>query len=534
MIRGTYDFRFTVEDDQGCKAHDSVQIFNDSPLASFTDNALPGCSPVIVTFTNQSVNATDYLWDFGDGSTSDLANPVHQFTNPGNSVQYYNVKLSAISGNSCIHTTNGYITVYPNPPLSITTYPEMACSPAEVILTSTPGGYSYAWDFGDGVQEKGDFNVIHTFTNDNADDVTYTVQLISTSFFGCLDTGLTRITVHPSPVAAFTANPESQMMPDRTVTITNNTSPGNWTYFWQFGDDSTSVSRDPGTHTYPGPHNYTIRLLVKGTYCADSAVQSVEVVPHPPVAEFKPILPGCQPLTIQFENTSAYSTTFLWEFGDGAVSNKPNPEYTYYEPGKYKIKLTAWGDGGEDTYSTVNDVWVLPKSYFEIAPRIVYVNDQEVHFFNLSDNGKTFEWDFGDGTGSTEMNPTHMYSKEGNYDVLLHVWTENECYDLYTMETAVLVEPTGKIVFPNAFRPESPIEENRVFKPGVLDHVEEYHLMIFNRWGELIFESNDQEIGWDGYVDDKMSKQDVYVWKVEGKYSNGQTFVQSGDVTLMH
>ncbi len=72
-------------------------------------------------------------------------------------------------------------------------------------------------------------------------------------------------------------------------------------------------------------------------------MQSVEIVPHPPVAEFKPILPGCQPLTIQFENTSAYSTSFLWEFGDGAVSNKPNPEYTYYEPGKYKIKLTAMG-----------------------------------------------------------------------------------------------------------------------------------------------------------------------------------------------
>ena len=75
---------------------------------------------------------------------------------------------------------------------------------------------------------------------------------------------------------------------------------------------------------------------------------------------------------------------------------------------------------------------------------------------------------------------------------------------------------------------------SRIFKPGVLDHVEEYHLMIFNRWGELIFESHNQEVGWDGYADGKMSKQDVYVWKVEGKYSNGQTFVQSGDVTLMH
>jgi gliding motility-associated-like protein len=324
------------------------------------------------------------------------------------------------------------------------------------------------------------------------------------------------------------------MMPDRTVYFTNTTQSGNWIYQWRFGDDIVSTERDPGPHTYPGPADYLVTLVVRGEHCSDSTWQSVEILPHPPVAEFKPVEPGCMPLTIQFENTSSYSNSYLWEFGDGAVSNKPNPEYTYYEPGTYKIKLTAWGDGGTDTYSTVNNVWVLPNAYFEIAPRFVYVNDQEVHYFNLSDNGDIYLWDFGDGTGSSDMSPTHLYTKEGNYDVTLNVWTANDCYDLYVLETAVLVEPTGRIVFPNVFRPESPIEENRVFKPGVIDHVEEYHLMVFNRWGELIFESFDKDTGWDGYVDGKMAKQDVYVWKVEGKYSGGQTFGQSGDVTLMH
>jgi gliding motility-associated-like protein len=124
--------------------------------------------------------------------------------------------------------------------------------------------------------------------------------------------------------------------------------------------------------------------------------------------------------------------------------------------------------------------------------------------------------------------------EEGSFDVTLNVWTENGCYDLYVLEEGVLVEPSGKIIFPNAFRPESPLAENRVFMPGVIDNVSEYHLMIFNRWGELIFESFDKDIGWDGTVDGKMSKQDVYVWKVEGKYSNGLGFLESGDVTLMH
>jgi gliding motility-associated-like protein len=533
-LRGEYDLTFTVTDDHGCKASDSITIYSDSPLSSFTTNAVPGCSPVHAGFFNQSDNATSYLWDFGDGFTSNQENPYHDFVNQSSSVEYFNIRLTAISAYGCVHTSNDYITVYPNPELTIVTYPEKACAPADILLSSTPGGFSYYWDFGDGNQEGGNFNIMHTFENHTDRDTAFLVSLVSTSFFGCEDTGYTQIIVHPAPQAAFTADPPSQMMPDRTVYFTNTTQSGNWIYQWRFGDDIVSTERDPGPHTYPGPADYLVTLVVRGEHCSDSTWQSVEILPHPPVAEFKPVEPGCMPLTIQFENTSSYSNSYLWEFGDGAVSNKPNPEYTYYEPGTYKIKLTAWGDGGTDTYSTVNNVWVLPNAYFEIAPRFVYVNDQEVHYFNLSDNGDIYLWDFGDGTGSSDMSPTHLYTKEGNYDVTLNVWTANDCYDLYVLETAVLVEPTGRIVFPNVFRPESPIEENRVFKPGVIDHVEEYHLMVFNRWGELIFESFDKDTGWDGYVDGKMAKQDVYVWKVEGKYSGGQTFGQSGDVTLMH
>jgi PKD repeat protein len=533
-IRGTYSLTFTVEDDHGCKGEDSINIINDSPLASFTSDAVPGCSPVHVKFTNASDNAVSYLWDFDDGSTSPLSDPEHLFTNSSNSIEYFNVNLTAVSQYGCTHSTNAYVTAYPNPELTIAAFPDEVCSPDEVLLSAIPGGFNYAWNFGDGQQENGHFNIMHPFENLTEKDTSYAVQLVSTSFFGCEDTGYVSILVHPSPAAAFSVSPLSQMMPETTVELTNDTEPGLWNYLWRFGDNTISTDRDPGSHVYPGPDEYLIYLVVSSVHCADSAWQSVEIVPHPPVAEFKPVAPGCMPLTIQFENTSSYSNTFLWEFGDGAVSNKPNPEYTYYEPGTYKIKLTAWGDGGADTYSTINDVWVLPNAYFEIAPRFVFVNDQAVHFFNLSDEGDIYFWDFGDGTGSEEMSPTHVYNSEGTYDVTLNVWTQNDCYDLYVMETAVIVEPTGKIVFPNVFRPESPIEENREFKPGVIDHVDEYHLMIFNRWGELIFETFNKDTGWDGYAGGVMSKQDVYIWKVEGKFSGGKVFVETGDVTLMH
>ncbi len=534
VIPGFYVLRLTVFDNNGCSALDSIILFNDSPTSSFSSNASPDCSPLTVSFINLSKGAASYHWNFGDGSSSNLENPIHVFRNNTSSLDYFNVEMTAISANNCRHTTNEYVTVYPDPDVQIRSYPEVACAPADVLFSATPGGYSYNWDFGDGAAMAGSFNIMHTFENSTDRDTSFHVTLEAVSFFNCLDTAHAFITVHPSPVASFTADPVSQMMPDRTVTVINATPEGKWTYEWNFGDGSFSGDRNPGSHMYEGPDQYLITLKVNGEHCSDSTWTSVEIVPHPPVAEFTPVEPGCMPLTIQFENKSLYSNSFLWEFGDGAVSNKPNPEYTYYEPGIYKIKLTAWGEGGTDTYSTVNSVWVLPNAYFEVAPRIVYVNDQPVRFFNLSDNGDIYEWDFGDGTGSTEMNPSHQYEKDGTYTVTLRVWTKNDCFDLYEMKAAVIVEPTGMIVFPNAFRPESYIEENRTFHPGVIDHVEEYHLMIFNRWGELIFESFDKDLGWDGTVGGVMSKQDVYVWKVEGKFSGGRAFADAGDVTLLH
>jgi len=102
------------------------------------------------------------------------------------------------------------------------------------------------------------------------------------------------------------------------------------------------------------------------------------------------------------------------------------------------------------------------------------------------------------------------------------------------MQNAVTVKPTGKVVYPNVFSPLSQIEENRVFYPGIIDNVLEYHLMIFNRWGDMVFESFDQDKGWDGYYNGEPAKQDVYVWKVAGKYSDGKNFVKTGDVTLLY
>ncbi len=531
----TFNFSYTITDTNGCKAFDSVRFISDIPIAEFDINVLPDCSPLDVTFTNLSNNAASYIWDLGDSTASNQFEPQHTYINNSNELRYYKVILEAISPLGCSDYQTKYVTVWPTPEASITAIPEKICSPAEVLFVAPPGNSHYYWDYGDGTQEVSDvFSTQHYFSNSTETDLTMNIRLVTESSLHCFDTAYISLDVYATPEADFLVAPQADTFPDASFYLLNNTEGERWQYEWDLGDGRLLHEKDPGTIEYEAPGNYYVNLTASSEYCRDSISRLINLYPAPPVASFKSIDPGCMPHTINFINNSTFADAYLWEFGDGSISIAKDPTYTYYEPGIYKVRLTVTGEGGEASMADTARVYILPNSFFDLAPRYVYVNDEPVNFFNLSDHADRVEWDFGDGVTSAEFSPRHVYKEEGTYDITLKVWTENECFDLYIMETAVFVEPSGKVEFPNVFRPMSPIEENREFSPGIIDHVEDYHLMIFNRWGELIFESFDQEVGWDGYYNGELAKQDVYIWKVKGSYTDGRGFVKSGDVTLLY
>lgn len=532
LAGGVFNLHYELTDVHGCISTDSVQLTAEKPYVRICTDAIPGCSPLVVAFDNETISVNSFHWDFGDGQQTSLPAPEHLFSNTTPAVKYYNVVLTGTSILGCQAKDETYITVWPNPDNAITLTPDSSCSPAVVMVTAVPGSSVYRWDMGDGSQFDGGYNLFHTFVNTSGVTQQYTVSLSAVNTFGCASAAISRLTVFPSPAADFEVTPADQMFPDAAVTVDNRTA-GSWNYRWYFGDGSTSSLTEPGAHTYEFPNNFVISLVAYDSHCSDSALRSVRIRPHPPVAKFAPIDPGCMPLSVTFVNGSEFADDYLWEFGDGTISTIRNPSYTYYQPGKYKIKLTVTGKGGSDSVTDSTEVWVLPNSFFDLAPRYVYVNDEPIHYFNQAENADFVEWDFGDGTSSTEVHPVHTYTTAGTYDVTLKVWTSNGCFDLYIMENAVFVKPPGEIAFPNAFRPDSPVEENRIFLPGVVDNVTNYHLRIYNRWGQLLFESFDQNIGWDGYYDGSIAKQDVYIFKVEGVYSDGVPFVKVGDVTLL-
>jgi gliding motility-associated-like protein len=234
----------------------------------------------------------------------------------------------------------------------------------------------------------------------------------------------------------------------------------------------------------------------------------------------------------------------MWEFGDGSVSSEKEPEYTYKYPGEYKVKLTVYGPGG---VAEKEDVTVIvfdsPTAYFEVVPGLVKIPGQQVSFLNRSTDAVSSFWDLGDGNTSTEFSFMYEYQEEGVYDVSLEVMNDKGCKDKFIQREAVTAEKGGKIRFPNAFTPNPSgpnggryvfgDKENYVFYPFVQEGIDEYKLQIYTRWGELIFESNDIKVGWDGYYKGKLAPQGVYIYKATCKFGTGILKIYTGDVTLL-
>jgi PKD repeat protein len=252
---------------------------------------------------------------------------------------------------------------------------------------------------------------------------------------------------------------------------------------------------------------------------------------------------GCIPLKVKFLNRSISYDSCRWVFGDGGFSTEEDPEWIFDMEGEYKVVLRVFGsNGNEATSSSVITVHPKPVARFEIKPENPILPDDEIHFFNYSMDAVKYKWEFGDGNISVAFEPDHRYNKYSNYNIRLIVWSEYDCSDSLMLINAFSVSGCY-IDFPNAFipNPDGPTggyystktdEAAQVFHP-VTSGVSDYQLKIFSKLGVLIFESNDVNIGWDGYLKGQLSEQGVYIWKIRGTYKNGEPFVKMGDVTLL-
>jgi PKD repeat protein len=297
-----------------------------------------------------------------------------------------------------------------------------------------------------------------------------------------------------------------------------------------------------------GNHMLTYSIPPESWGCAAQRDVYISVIMPPmPVADFEGVTSGCAPLTVQFINKSIHGESYTWDFGDKQYSSEKDPVHTYFVPGTYLVKLTVHNLAGEAVANGIIEVYQNPSAIFDAYPKNVVNNEQIVIFYSYSYFAGSWLWRFGDGETSTEENPYHKYVSPGSYTVSLLVSTQEGCIDSAVMETPVLVEwKEGTLKFPNVFKWNGTGPTGGEWSEGVypsmdevfrpfFENVMEYTLQIFNRWGVLIYESNNLKKGWDGYFGNgNLAPQGVYVWKASGRYADGEYFDMVGDVTFLH
>ena len=173
-----------------------------------------------------------------------------------------------------------------------------------------------------------------------------------------------------------------------------------------------------------------------------------------------------------------------------------------------------------------------PIAKFDVDFPVAIIEHATLHFTNLSMDVDMFNWDFGDGGTSTEKNPQHTYTIVNKYPVELIVESEFGCIDTGMMEIEIV---PFNVYTPNAFRPDSDIPENREFMPvGVGVDPEVFQLLIFNRWGEIVFESNSPDYKWDGTTkSNNPAPIGNYIWKAEFADIQGFQHSMKGQVLLI-
>lgn len=260
-----------------------------------------------------------------------------------------------------------------------------------------------------------------------------------------------------------------------------------------------------------------------------------------PEAQFNTDGIGCAPVTAQFENNSGEAMSYLWEFGDGSTSTEESPTHVYNEEGCYDVTLTVTNADGCMSTITEGDVVCVassPVADFTTSTNELDETDEEVIFYDNSNGATSYDWIFGNGEHSTDANPIYSYegSAPGDYIVTLIVSNDAGCTD--TARTIIHVPEDVTFYVPNSFTPDGDAF-NGTFKPvfSPRTNPRDYEMLIFNRWGELIFETHDVEIGWDGsYLQNKQGlvKEGIYIWKVTFKKNTTDDVIHSvGHVTML-
>jgi gliding motility-associated-like protein len=446
-VAGNFDVKLRVVNSAGCSktiTKTGLIKLTSGVQAQFTYTSNGSCSsPVNVSFTNQSTGTgtLSYQWFFGDGGTSTLQNPTHNYTNAGS----YTVQMIVRNTNGCVDTITKTNAINIGFVQANFTKPDTVCAGASFSITNTsvPATVSAAWVFSDGTTSN-QINPTKTFNSAGV----YTIKLVN-NFGACSDSITKSITVLGKPTAAFTAINNAGCSVPLTVQFSSAASLGGVSYYWNFGDGTNSTLQNP-THTYTTVGSYDVSLtVINAAGCRDSITKNSFVKIIPPHIDNISSLPafGCIPYAVhpvaQVTSTQPI-VSYLWNFGDGTTSTLQNPTHTYTVEGLYNISLiitTANGCKDSLTFGGAVNVGHKPTANFGAIPTDVCAMNP-VAFFDSTTNGiiHSWLWSFGDGGSSILQNPSHNYQSIGLFNVTLVV-SNFGCFDTLVKPQYIHVKP---------------------------------------------------------------------------------------------
>lgn len=510
-------YKVTATNSLGCQAADSLLVsVNLLPVAN-AGNDITVCNGTAATLT-AALTGTTYTW---------LPPAINNSTinvTPAATTTYF-LKVTDINGCKNYDTVTVFVNQLPIANAGPDSY---ICGGMTSTLTAT-GGLSYLWTPGNLTNQTISVSPIITSN--------YSVEV--TDINGCKNTDMVTVNITSLPVADF-------LLPDTicessplSFVNTSTTSIGSIVASqWTFGDGSLDDNSSNPIHSYATEGNYFVQLLIINSIgCRDSILKPISVNPNP-IIDFT----GenvCLNELVHFDDLSVIVpgtlSSWTWNFGDGHIESVQNPVHPYKEAGLYDIMLTVMSDLGcvktgiKENFIEVHD---LPKAEFNYHPESVSILNPVVEFTDQSSGGNAWEWNFGDGIGTSNLvNPSYTYSDTGSFLIQLKLTNNFGCVD--TQNVRLIVDPYTTLYIPNSFTPNED-GLNDVFMPVGLGLID-FKMIIFDRWGAELFITNSLLQGWNGKFQgtNEFCMQDAYVYKIVATDNKSNTRTHVGKIVLI-
>ncbi|OFY71484.1 MAG: hypothetical protein A3G23_11255 [Bacteroidetes bacterium RIFCSPLOWO2_12_FULL_37_12] len=541
-VAGKYPIIINMQDTNSCKnslSFDTLQI-NTPPSAYFNADIFQAdCPPLLVSFMDSSIgNVIQWNWAFGDTQNSDLKNPKHIYNLSGD----FNVQLIVTDTSGCSDTItkNGFIKI--NGPYGYYFLDkDSGCVPLSVNFKGfSQNSNYYLWDFGDG-------NVFFNSTTGPPDSINhiyskngiYSPSLILKDTNNCIYIAKSIESVLAETIIAdfsYSGSNLCHLSPVQFQSNVSSTFPVK--YLWNFGDNRIDSTLSP-VHQYAdrGPYQVSLTLISSlDSACKNIIVNPVAIFRKPEILILKNDTIGCPPFTLNLKSQNPELQIpvkqWSWLLNDTSLISSDSANYFIFSTGKNKITLYYFYEDtcrAEETFyiSAINK----PEAGFVFTPENPTINNSLITFQDKSSGSTQWKWYFGTGDSSETQNPNYTYQKEGIFQIVQIAKNEAGCPD--SLAKNIFVAPKGLVKIPEAFSPNGDGNNDRlsIFPAGISELID---FKIFNRWGEMVFQSSDINNGWDGNFKGKPQEMDTYIYYIIAKSSDtGEQIFQKGDVLLI-